>query len=63
MLGFKADGQERILETSSLQKGGFMKAQGQGPWQKELQWAHDEWLLLYFEAGRGLGTAQASPVF
>jgi len=27
-LGFKPEGQERILETSLVQKGGFIKAQG-----------------------------------
>ena len=32
MLGFRANGQERILETSSVQKGGFTKAQEQNPW-------------------------------
>lgn len=31
MLGFKANGQERILETSLVQKLGFMKARGQDP--------------------------------
>ena len=29
MLGFRADGQERIFETSLVQKGGFTKAGGQ----------------------------------
>ena len=31
MLGFGENGQERIFEASSVQKGGFMKAQGQNP--------------------------------
>lgn len=31
-MGFRAHGQERILETSSVQKGGFIKAQRQDPW-------------------------------
>lgn len=26
MLGFRASGQERIIETSSVQKGAFIKA-------------------------------------
>ena len=30
--GSKPDGQERILETSLMQKGDFIKAQGQNPW-------------------------------
>ena len=29
MLGFEAKGQESILESSLVQKGGFIKAQGQ----------------------------------
>lgn len=29
---FGADSQERILEMSSVQKGGFIKAWGQDPW-------------------------------
>ena len=32
MFGFRADGQGRILETSWVQKGGFIKAWGQDPW-------------------------------
>ena len=32
MLGFGADGQERILEISLVQKGGFIKAQAKNPW-------------------------------
>ena len=31
LLGSGADGQERILVTSLVQKGGFIKAQEQGP--------------------------------
>ena len=36
MLGFKANGQERILETSLVQKGDFIEAQGQNHGEKEL---------------------------
>ena len=32
MVGFRANGQERILETSLVQKAVFIKAQGQDPW-------------------------------
>ena len=32
MVRFRANGQERILETFSVQKGGFIKARGQDPW-------------------------------
>ena len=35
-LGFRACGQERILETSSGRKGGFIKARGQVRGQEEL---------------------------
>lgn len=31
-LGFKVDGQERILEISFMQKGVFIKVQGQDTW-------------------------------
>ena len=31
-VGVRGDGQERILETSSVQKGSFIKAQGQDLW-------------------------------
>ena len=32
ILGLEADSQERILETSLVQKGGFIKARGQDLW-------------------------------
>ena len=32
MLEFRAESQESILETVSVQKGVFIKAQGQNPW-------------------------------
>ena len=35
VLGFRADGQERILEMFLVQKGGFIKAQGQDPWARK----------------------------
>ena len=34
MLGFRADGPERILKTSLVQKGGFIIAQGQNSWME-----------------------------
>ena len=37
MLGFEADGQERIFETSLVQKGGFIKAPGLDPGQKRAE--------------------------
>lgn len=30
-----------------LQKGGFIKEQGQDPWQKELHWGTEEWTLIW----------------
>ena len=33
-LGFEADDQKRILETSLVQKGGFIKVWGQDPWEE-----------------------------
>lgn len=44
MLGFGDDGQERILETSLVQKGHFIKAQGHD--RKELCWHYEEWLII-----------------
>ena len=32
MLGFEPESQERIPEMSLVQKGSFIKAQGQDPW-------------------------------
>ena len=57
MLGFEADSQERILETSLVQKGDCIKARGQDMWQKEQHWGHEEWPIIYFQVGRGLGIA------
>ena len=31
--------------------------------QKELHWGAEEWPVINFQVGRGLGTAQASKVF
>lgn len=54
-LGFEAYGQERILEGSLVQKCDFIKAWDRTPGQKELPWGHEEWRILYFQVGRGLG--------
>ena len=35
MLGFEANGQEKILEMSLVQKGGFIKAWGQNLWAEK----------------------------
>ena len=52
MVGFGADGQERILETSLVQKGGFIKAQGQDPMGRKY-WDCAEQLIIYLGAGGG----------
>ena len=54
-LEFEANRQERILEMSLVQKGSFIKAQGQDHEQKELHWGHEEWPLICFQVGRELG--------
>lgn len=46
-----------LIEMSLVQKGGLIKAWGQDHGQKELYWGHEEWLLTYFQIGRGLGRA------
>ena len=46
MLGFRANSQ-RVLEMSLVEKGGFVRAQGQAGrafcGQKELHWGCEEW--------------------
>ena len=51
----RANNQERILEMSLVQNGGFMKAQGQAPWVERLPQACEGWLIIYLGVGRGLG--------
>ena len=53
MFGFEADGQERILEMSLVQKDGFIKAQDRTHGQKELYRGREEWLIICFQVGRG----------
>ena len=51
-LGFEADGQERILETSVMQKGDFIfKAWGQDLWAEIDALSHEEWPIIYFKVG------------
>lgn len=52
-LGFEADGQEGILETSLLRKGGLLKHRDRTPGQKERHWGREEWPVAYFQIGRG----------
>lgn len=57
-LGFKANSQERILEASLVQKGGFIRAQEKAWGQKELlPRGHEEWPIICPQVGRGLGRA------
>ena len=53
MLGFRADSWERILQTSLVQKGGFIKAWDRTLGQKELHWGCEEWLVIYLGFGGG----------
>ena len=57
MLGFGAKGEERILEMSSVQIGGFIKAQGPGRGQKELHWDCEKQLMIFFQVGKESGIA------
>jgi len=57
MLGFEAFGQERILEMSLVQKVVLLKPGDRTRGQKELYWGPEEWPIIYFQGGRGLGIA------
>ena len=59
MLGFRANSQERILEISLVQEGGFIKARVQDHGKKELHWSHEERPIIHFQAGMGLGIAKS----
>ena len=50
MLGFEADGQERILEMSLVQNGDFIRAQGQDP---AAALGCEGWLIKYLGGGGG----------
>ena len=50
-----AEDQERIHETSLVQNGGFIKAQGQDLWAgRAAAPAGEGWLIIYLGVGRGL---------
>ena len=50
-----ADDQERILEMSLGQNGGFIKAGGQDAWAGvAAALAREGWLIIYLGVGRGL---------
>ena len=52
MLGYKADGQERILEMSWYKKVVLLKHRDKTYGQKELCHSHEEWPIVYLQAGR-----------
>ena len=48
-----ANNQERILETSLVQNGGFVKPQAQAHgWEELLPWACEGWLIISLRVGR-----------
>ena len=49
MLGFGANVQGRILETSLVQKGVLLKHAG-----RKLHYGHEQWWIVYLKAGRGV---------
>ena len=58
MLGFRVNGQERILEMSSVQKGGFIKAWAQepGPERAALHLKRvTDYILSGWEGGKDVG--------
>ena len=59
MSGFKARGQERILEMSLVQKGGFIKGRR---WGRDL-WGREGWPSIYSQVGRGSGKGGVSEEF
>ena len=56
-LGFRVDGQERILETSLMQKVGFINARGQDPWVERAALRSWGVAIIDFQVGRGSGIA------
>lgn len=62
MLGFEDNGQEKIIETSSMQKGSFIKTQGQGPWVERAAVGWWEVAFCILSGWEGVGIAQASNV-
>lgn len=63
MVGFRVNCQRRILETSSVQKDGFINAPGENTWEEKGALGHEEWPIVYFQAKRGLGITQVSKEF
>lgn len=60
----RAYNQERILETSSMQNGGFIKAQGQDPRaERAAAWACEGWLIVYLEVWEGKGKERFQKAF
>ena len=57
---YRGNGQERILQMSLVQKGGFIKARGQDSGENELHWGGEEQPLIYEGIGRGKGKREVS---
>lgn len=56
VVGVRSNGQERITETSLVQKSGFMKTWGQDYGQKELPSQDcEEHMLIYFRVRKSKG--------
>ena len=57
MLGFEDDGQEITFEISWSKKVILLKHGDRTHRQKELHQDHEEWPIIDFQAGKGLGRA------
>lgn len=55
MLGFEAGSQEEFLSCLRCQKVLLLKSGDRIRGPKELQWGREEWPIIYFPVGRGLG--------
>ena len=49
----RSDSQERILETSLGQNGGFFKARGQDPWAEKAALRYEEQLIIHLRVREG----------
>ena len=71
-MGSRANGQERILERSSVQNGGFIKAEGQDPWAERaaanpccllLPQDYEGQLMIYFGMGGSKDKGSSKRIF
>lgn len=61
VLGFGANDEE-LLRSLSCKKVVLLKHGDRTQGQKEVFWGCEEWQIIYFEVGSGLGTSQAPKV-